>query len=329
MEPGCYVVAAATGLALDVKGGSLAAGANVQLYAKNGTGAQKWDVSQGADGYYTLANAASKKALDIANGSTAEGANVQQYDVNNTAAQKWRLVPTGDGWFYLQAKNGSYLTAAGAGDKNGANVFASTAYAASKAQKFGFTATTYTPPITIHRDIRSGLDHGAKPAQYQKYIVLHDTEGTGSPQSVINWWDGNGAGVAAHFVVGRDGQIWQCVEMDRIAHHAGYGNIGHNAEFGIWEDGRDDMRGTVPIGSYCPDYGMNAWSIGIEMVHVGGSGGYPAAQLEALDKLIRYIDAYYGFESAITDHKAWRHGNSDTSPEFATYLWNYQHYRHH
>jgi hypothetical protein len=89
-----------------------------------------------------------------------------------------------------------------------------------------------------------------------------------------------------------------------------------------------DSSGTL-IGSYCPDYAMNAWSIDIEMVHRDGSGGYPKAQLEALDKLIEHIDAYYGFKSTITDHKAWRHGNSDTRPEFADYLWNYQHYRHH
>lgn len=69
--------------------------------------------------------------------------------------------------------------------------------------------------------------------------------------------------------------------------------------------------------------------MGIELVHVGGAGEYPQAQLEALDALIAYIDAYYGFESAVTDHKAWRSGNSDTSPEFAAYLNNYQTTRTH
>jgi N-acetyl-anhydromuramyl-L-alanine amidase AmpD len=69
---------------------------------------------------------------------------------------------------------------------------------------------------------------------------------------------------------------------------------------------------------------MNSYSIGIELVHVGSSGeGYPEAQLEALDNLIAYIDAYYGFESSITDHKAWRSGNSDTSEMFSVYLDNY------
>ena len=61
----------------------------------------------------------------------------------------------------------------------------------------------------------------------------------------------------------------------------------------------------------------------------GGEGDYPEAQLEALDGLIAYIDSYYGFESEIIDHKAWRSGNSDTSEEFSAYLENYQERRRH
>ena len=183
--------------------------------------------------------------------------------------------------------------------------------------------------ISIDEDFRESFVHGEKGSEYQKYIVLHDTEGESDPSSVVEFWDGNGNLVAAHFIVGMDGTICQCVPMDSIAHHAGYGDAGHNEEFGLVEDGRDDMLGTVPIGDWAPDYGMNAWSIGIEMVHVGGTGYYPEEQLEALDDLIAYIDGYYGFESEITDHKAWRSGNSDTSPEFEEYLANYQDHRTH
>lgn len=173
------------------------------------------------------------------------------------------------------------------------------------------------------------FSHGSKPAEFQKYIVLHDTEGEGDPSSVVSWWASNGNLIAAHFVVGKDGSIVQCVPLDDIAHHAGYGDAGHNALYGVEDESRDDMLGTTPIGSWAPDYGMNSYSIGIEMVHVGGSGDYPQAQLEALDRLIAYIDAYYGFESEIIDHKAWRTGNSDTSAEFATYFENYKANRAH
>lgn len=183
--------------------------------------------------------------------------------------------------------------------------------------------------LNLHEDYRDSFDHGPKEATNQKYIVLHDTEGDSSAASVIDWWDSNGNLVAAHFIVNKDGSIWQCVPLDRIAHHAGYGDTGHNDAYGIAEDGRDDMAGSSPIGSSYADYGMNAWSVGIEMVHVGGEGDYPEAQLEAVDSLIAYIDAYFGFESEIIDHKAWRTGNSDTSPEFADYLKSYQTTRKH
>lgn len=183
--------------------------------------------------------------------------------------------------------------------------------------------------LDLTKDIRASFDHGEKGAEFQKYIVLHDTEGEGSASGVVDWWDSNGQGVAAHFVINKDGSIVQCVDLDRITHHAGFGDTGHNEKYGTTDESRDDKVGTTPIGSWASDYGMNSYSVGIEMVHVGGSGDYPAAQLEALDNLIAYIDAYYGFESQIIDHKAWRSGNSDTSKEFASYLANYQDHRTH
>lgn len=189
------------------------------------------------------------------------------------------------------------------------------------------TAEELYAAMDIVEDVRSEFIHGPKPAEYQRYIVLHDTEGDSGPEDTVSWWASNGNLVAAHFVVGKDGHIVQCVPLDCIAHHAGYGDTGHNELYGIEEDGRDDMLGTVPIGSRFADYGMNAWSVGIELVHVGGSGSYPEEQLAALDGLIAYIDAYFGSESQIIDHKAWRSGNSDTSPEFANYLANYQDHR--
>ncbi len=183
--------------------------------------------------------------------------------------------------------------------------------------------------LNISEDYRASFNHGPKGAEFQKYIMLHDTESEASPESVVNYWDSAGARVAAHFIVGRDGHIVQCVPMDSIAHHAGFGDTGHNAAYGVEDESRDDRLGTTPIGSWASDYGMNSYSIGIEMVHVGGGSPYTEEQLAAVDALIAYIDAYYGFQSTIVDHKAWRPGNSDTSPEFAGHLANYQAYRRH
>ncbi len=197
-------------------------------------------------------------------------------------------------------------------------------------EESGVNAEELWEELDITEDYRDSFYHGEKGAEYQKYIVLHDTEGDGSASGVVDYWDGNGSGIAAHFVINKDGSIVQCVPLDAIAHHAGYGDTGHNEEYGVTDESRDDKVGTTePYSSSVSDYGMNSYSIGIEMVHVGGSGDYPEAQLEALDNLIAYIDAYYGMESTIIDHKAWRTGNSDTSDEFAIYLANYQDHRTH
>lgn len=199
----------------------------------------------------------------------------------------------------------------------------------SEAQERNALLESLRSDLGIQEDFRSEFDHGEKGAKHQKYIMLHDTEIDASPADIVSSWDSADAGVAAHFVVGKDGSVVQCVPMDAIAHHAGFGDAGHNDSFGVIDESRDDKVGTTPIGDWAPDYGMNSYSVGIEMVHVGGSGGYPAAQLKAVDGLIAYIDAYYGSESEIIDHKAWRTGNSDTNPEFAEYLACYQEHRVH
>lgn len=183
--------------------------------------------------------------------------------------------------------------------------------------------------LNLAEDYRASFVHGEKTAGHQKYIMLHDTESMADAYSIISYWDSSGQGVAAHFVVNTDGSVVQCVPLDKITHHAGFGDAGHNAAYGVEDESRDDKVGTVPIGDWAPDYGMNSYSVGIEMVHVSGGAGYTEAQLNAVDSLIAYIDEYYGFESAIIDHKAWRSGNSDTSPEFAGYLANYQDHRTH
>ena len=178
--------------------------------------------------------------------------------------------------------------------------------------------------LTITEDYRNQFMHGEKTATYQKYIVMHDTEGDADASSVIDWWANNGNLVASHFVVNKDGSIVQCVPLDSIAHHAGFGDAGHNEKFGVTDESRDDRKGTTPIGDWAPDYGMNSYSVGIEMVHSAVDKDYPEAQLKAVDDLIAYIDSYYGFESEIINHSDWRTGNSDCSAAFQRYLENYR-----
>ena len=185
------------------------------------------------------------------------------------------------------------------------------------------------PTVNIVQMIYPQLSHGAKPAHRQKYIVMHDTEGIAPPENAVYGWVAAGNYVAAHFVIGLDGKVVQCVPMDNIAHHAGWGGIGFNARYGVSDESWDDKRGTVG-NRYSDSYGMNSFSIGIELIHVGASHtAYPEAQLRALDGLIAYIDSYYGFESQIIQHKDWRPGNSDCSAEFQPILANLRRTRNH
>ena len=194
----------------------------------------------------------------------------------------------------------------------------------------GPSADEILSTLDIVVDTHEEFCHGEKGPEFQRYIVMHDTESQGSPEAIVSWWLGNGNLVATHFVVGKDGHIVQAVPLDKIAHHVGHGDTGNNELFGVPEDGRDDLLGTTPGDVGCDDYGMNAWSIGIEMVHQGGvDTDYPEEQLVAVDGLVAYVDAYYGFESDIIDHNDWRAGNSDCSEEFQPYLASYQRIRRH
>jgi GH25 family lysozyme M1 (1,4-beta-N-acetylmuramidase) len=88
---------------LDVSGGSLSNGARVQLYGRNGSGAQSWRVSHDSAGYVTLTNTQSGKALDIPGALSKAGVTLQQYQPNDTRAQKWIAVKDGDSYKFMSA----------------------------------------------------------------------------------------------------------------------------------------------------------------------------------------------------------------------------------
>lgn len=82
---------------LDVSGGSGENCANVQLYTRNDSNAQKWIIGHDAKGYLILTNAGSLKALDVSNAAIQNGTNIQQYESNSSKAQKWIGVRQSDG----------------------------------------------------------------------------------------------------------------------------------------------------------------------------------------------------------------------------------------
>lgn len=138
---GPYVIESAlkTNMVVDVGGGSLASGGNIQLYTSNGTGAQKFYVDRkhwSGYGYvFSVRNAASGKYMDVQGAGSRDGTNVWQYDWNGSAAQLWILHVGTHGCRagmspvifenYAHSTNdtaGLVLDVGGAGTANGTNI---------------------------------------------------------------------------------------------------------------------------------------------------------------------------------------------------------------
>lgn len=109
---------------MDVSGASRSNYGNVQIWAGNGTNAQKWKVTHDSNGYVTLTSVNSGKVLDVNGGSSSNGTNVQQYDSNGTYAQKWIAIKNSDGSYTFQSAlaENVVLDVNGGSSANGTNV---------------------------------------------------------------------------------------------------------------------------------------------------------------------------------------------------------------
>jgi hypothetical protein len=98
-------------------------------------------------------------------------------------------------------------------------------------------------------------------------IVLHAT--AGSLVATLGWFANPDSGVSAHYVVAKNGDVYQMVEEQQRAHHAG-------------------------ASSYQGRTGFNDFSIGIEMVNQNdGHDPYPPEQFEEMVNLVGYlVDKY-------------------------------------
>ena len=76
--------------ALDVYGGSLYGGANVQLYSLNRSNAQKWKITHDSKGYVMFQNVGSGMYLTA--GGSGNSANVYQQKQSNGYNQKWIIM---------------------------------------------------------------------------------------------------------------------------------------------------------------------------------------------------------------------------------------------
>lgn len=112
-------------LVIDVSGGSSQPGSNVQLYAANGSAAQRFtfvpstfDVPSCSnvfsDSWCRLSSSSDSNAvLDVASGSSSDGANIQLWNSNDTLAQLFRF-EYHDGFYTIRnAKSDKVLDVAG------------------------------------------------------------------------------------------------------------------------------------------------------------------------------------------------------------------------
>ncbi len=115
------LVNAASGLALDVCGGSSADGTAVQTWTPNDTAAQSWSAvpvsSLVPEGYVSVSSLLpGGRVLDVSGGSDRAGANAQTWEWNGTPAQRWLASDAGDGCVRFESLcSGMLLTQTGDG----------------------------------------------------------------------------------------------------------------------------------------------------------------------------------------------------------------------
>lgn len=110
-------------------------------------------------------------------------------------------------------------------------------------------------------------------------IVLHYTASKGSASAVAALFALPSRKASAHFVVGRDGVVWECVDLDDGAWHAGDGKFPSPEQLTDLATG--DMN-TIPATSVPKKpRDLNMRSIGIEIVNAGWLDGGPNPYVEA------------------------------------------------
>lgn len=95
---------------VDIPASSCQTGTNIQVYDKNNTDAQRFNIIYDDNGYYMIQSKCSGKVLDVPYQSQNIGTTIWQYDINHTDAQKWKLIKNHDGTYSIISKcNGLYL----------------------------------------------------------------------------------------------------------------------------------------------------------------------------------------------------------------------------
>ena len=153
--------------ALDVSGGSVYSGANVQLYSLNKTDAQKWLVSHDSKGYVSFKNVNSGMYL-TATGSS-NGANVNQQSSSHGYNQKWIIAFDSSQNIKLVSGLNSTLVIDVSGGKiqNGSNIQLYTSNN-SAAQKWVFEYISKDVQVSLTKIMGTSQTNVAQMVRYYK-----------------------------------------------------------------------------------------------------------------------------------------------------------------
>ena len=204
VDNGYYVITASDGRAVDVSNGSYAAQANVQVYQRNGTGAQVFYIQHIGNGLYLIVSSKTYQALDAQNGGTGNNTNIWQYPENRTAAQLW--IPTLDTTgklIFINAKSGLALTMAGSNvtiyNPNGSAV---QRWALVPTKQYSFSGITSLDKavasiLAWHPSLKSAFDYVAYNFNYRNGNkhwsgwALSDATSKEYALDMWNHWSGN------------------------------------------------------------------------------------------------------------------------------------------
>lgn len=108
-----------TDMCVTVSGDSSVKGANIVLYADNGSNAQKFQITETTSGVWSIVSASSSQYVAVSASIAADGRNVVQFTATGADGQKWKFVDTGttatiDGATCKVVTIGSYVTGDGA-----------------------------------------------------------------------------------------------------------------------------------------------------------------------------------------------------------------------
>ncbi len=187
------IIAEHSGKALEVKGGSPAAGTAIQQNTLNRNSmAQKWCFMSAGDGYYYLCSALGTY-MDVQSAVNSSGTPVWTYTFNGSTAQKWKLTESD----YHPIANGTYTLG------NGLNTdLVLDVDSASQADYANIQL--YTSNNTSAQRFEITYVGGG----YYKIITEH----SGKAVDILNGSNAGGANVQQYTWNGSDAQLWKFVD---------------------------------------------------------------------------------------------------------------------